>query len=78
MCKGCEQKKCNTTQNIILKQMLSTIAWNSSTVGKKVKKISKRGRLRGSLGRGKATEPGDMPLMSLIHPPVIDISTSQY
>lgn len=45
---------------------------------KKGEKISKRGRLRGSLGREKATEPGDMPLMSLIHPPVIDISTSHY
>ena len=39
---------------------------------KKAKKISKRSRLRGSLGRGKATEPGDMPLMSMICPPVIE------
>lgn len=40
--------------------------------GKKGKKISKRSKLRESLGRGKATEPGDMPLMSLICPPVIE------
>ena len=73
MCKGCEQKTCKTMQNIILEYMLSTITWNSSTVGKKVKKLGKRSRLRGCLGRGKATEPGDMPLMSLIHPSVIDI-----
>ena len=72
------RRNAKTTQNIILKIHVIYNNLEQLYSGKKGEKISKRSRLRGSLEKGKATEPGGMPLMSLICPPVIEISTSHY
>ena len=47
--------------------------------GERAKKIGERSKPRGNLWRGKGGEPGDMPLMPPICPPVINLSlTCQY
>ena len=52
------------------------VTWNQAPhCGEKAKKIGEQSKPRGNLGEGKGwRSPGDMPLMPLIHPAVINLS----